>query len=50
MKRVTLSYATLAFINAIKVEKSEIPDAYVLHNEKLADDIKKQHNGIETRR
>ena len=50
MNKFTISYATLVFVGAIKVNRSEIPDGYTVNNDKLAASIKATHTAAEAAR
>jgi len=52
MNKFAISYATLVFVGAIKVDnnRAEIPDGYTVHNDALKASIKSTHTAAEAAR
>ena len=52
MNKFTVTYATLVFVGAIKVNnnRGEIPDSYTVHNDALSASIKSTHKAAESAR
>ena len=50
MNKFAISYATLVFVGAIKINRGEIPDGQTVHTDNLKASIKATHTAAEAAR